>query len=111
LKLAPWARVNGKGAERMPGTLSVSLPGLESDALLIRLDQSGVHLSAGSACAAGAVQTSKVLQAMGVEGPALKGVLRFSLGWSSRSEDVEIALGALAQALDAFRAAGLLVSV
>ena len=81
-----------EGARRLPGTLHVCIPGIESEALLFLLDEAGVCASAASACASGAHQASHVLAAMGI-GPELgAGALRLSLGWTSTDEDVDHAL-------------------
>ena len=56
----------GDGAPRLPGTLHLCIPGIESEALLFLLDEAGVCASAASACASGAHQASHVLAAMGI---------------------------------------------
>ena len=82
----------GEGVPRLPGTLHLCIPGIESEALLFLLDEAGVCASAASACASGAHQASHVLAAMGV-GPELgAGALRLSLGWTSTDADVDDAL-------------------
>lgn len=83
------------GAETLPGTLHVCLPGVESEALLFLLDEAGVCASAASACASGAQQASHVLAAMGVPADQAGGALRLSLGWSTTDDDVDRALAAI----------------
>ncbi|HYZ99028.1 MAG TPA: cysteine desulfurase family protein, partial [Acidimicrobiales bacterium] len=79
-------------ARRLPGTLHVCLPDIESEALLFLLDEAGVCASAASACASGAHAASHVLAAMGI-GPELgAGALRLSLGWTSTDADIDRAL-------------------
>jgi cysteine desulfurase len=94
------------GAERtgrLPGTLHLCVPGIESEALLFLLDEAGVCASAASACASGAHQASHVLAAMGV-GPELgAGALRLSLGWTSTDADVDHALRAIPAAVARLR--------
>lgn len=80
LQLVPDTTINGAGAARLPNNLSVSFAGVEADALLIRLDLEGVAASAGSACAAGSVQISHVLEAIGLERRFARGTVRLSLG-------------------------------
>jgi len=80
LETIPDTRINGAGAPRLPNNLSVSFAGVEADALLIRLDLEGVAASAGSACAAGSIQTSHVLQAIGLDPRFARGTIRLSLG-------------------------------
>ncbi|MGH9192047.1 MAG: cysteine desulfurase family protein [Acidimicrobiales bacterium] len=93
------------GADRLPGTLHLCIPGIESEALLFLLDEAGVCASAASACASGAQQASHVLAAMGVT-PALgSGALRLSLGWTSTAGDVDRALDVIPAAVARLRGA------
>ena len=76
----PGLVVNGAGATRLPNNLSIAVPGVDSEQLLVRLDLEGVAVSAGSACASGAMEISHVVEAIGL-GPTLSAsVLRLSLG-------------------------------
>lgn len=80
--------VNGTGAERLPNTLNVTLPGCRSDMLVMGLDMRGVAVSAGSACASGSVKYSHVLLAMGKDKESAASSLRFSLGLGNAFEDI-----------------------
>jgi cysteine desulfurase len=82
-------------SRRLPGTVHVCLPGIESEALLFLAERAGVCASAASACASGAQQASHVLAAMGVSPALAGGALRLTLGWTSTAEDVEAALEAV----------------
>jgi cysteine desulfurase len=95
LEACPGAVVNGARAPRLPGTLSITLPGTDAEALLIALDLEGVCASAGSACHSGSARPSPVLQAMGLTIAEARATLRLSLGWTSSSADVEQALEAI----------------
>ena len=66
--------------------------GVESESLLVLLDDGGVYASAGSACASGAIHTSPVLQAMGVDPGRAAGSLRLTLGPSTTDDDVDLVL-------------------
>ncbi len=68
LAAVPDAVMNAAGAPRLPGILSVAFAGVPSDALLIRLDLEGIAASAGSACAAGSLEPSHVITALGLAG-------------------------------------------
>ena len=106
LALAPDAVIHGADAPRLPNTALVSFPGARSDHLLMALDARGVAVSAGAACASGAVEPSAVLAAMGVPRAIAICAVRFSLGRTSNADEVERALRALGEALPAARAAG-----
>lgn len=88
----------------LPGTLHLTIPGAESEALLFLLDEAGVCASAASACASGAQQGSHVLAAMGTPlGPNI-GALRLTLGWTSNQRDVDRVLNVLPDAVARLRA-------
>jgi cysteine desulfurase len=85
----PDVVVHGMGAPRAAHILSVSVPGTDSESLLMALDLQGVACSGGSACQAGSTSPSHVLAAMGVT-PELAGALiRMSLGSLSTEAGVE----------------------
>lgn len=103
--LVAGAAVNGAGAERLPGTLSITFPGADAEALLIALDLEGICASAGSACHSGAARPSPVLSAMGLTAAEARATLRLSLGWTSTGDDVERALEAIPRLLRQVQAA------
>jgi cysteine desulfurase len=102
--LAPDVVIHGAGAPRLPNTVNASFPGARSDHLLIALDARGVAVSAGAACASGAVEPSPVLTAMGVPRELAVCAIRFSLGRTTTAAEIDAALTALSAALAAARA-------
>ena len=103
--VAPEVVVNGDPIERLPGNVHVSFPGCEGDTLLMLLDSAGVECSTGSACTAGVPEPSHVLEAMGVDGAVARGSLRFSLGRTSSSADVDRVVATLPAILERARRA------
>jgi cysteine desulfurase len=95
----PGARRNGEGA-RVPNTANVSFDGIEAESLLMALDLMGIAVSTGAACAAGAVEPSHVLRAMGLPPERVQGSLRFSLGRSSTAEQIDRAAAAVVEAVE-----------
>jgi len=89
----PGARVNGDPARRAPNTLSLMLPGVESESLVIALDLAGLACSAGAACSSGAVDPSHVLTAIGLTPAEARASLRFSVGRANTREEIDKALG------------------
>src|SRR6185503_15868835 len=75
----PGTRRNGTGP-RVANTTNVSFDGIEAESLLMALDLAGVAVSTGAACAAGAVEPSHVLRAMGLPPARVQASLRLSLG-------------------------------
>ncbi len=88
-KAAPGAIVFGKGVQRLANTLNITMPGVDSETQVMALDLAGVEVSAGSACSAGKVTRSHVLEAMAVDFDTSRTALRISLGWRTTQEDVE----------------------
>ena len=105
-EIAPDAVIHGAQAPRLPNTVLASIPGARSDHLLIALDARGVAVSAGAACASGAVEPSPVLSAMAVPRELAVAAVRFSLGRTTTAADLESALAVLGEAVSAARAAG-----
>jgi cysteine desulfurase len=95
----PGARRNGEGP-RVPNTTNISFEGVEAESLLMALDLMGVAVSTGAACAAGAVEPSHVLRAMGLRPERVQGSLRFSLGRATTAEEVGRAAEAVATAVE-----------
>jgi len=83
------------GPRRLPGTLSVLLPGVDGRVLVTRLDLAGLEASAGSACASGSLEPSHVLRAMGLDDEAARAGLRLSLGRTTTWADVRQAVDIL----------------
>ena len=103
LAIVPDAVINGWQGERAPHITNVSIPGTDSEALLMHLDLAGVACSSGSACSTGAVEPSHVLTAMGVSRELGIAALRFSLGKDSTLEDVEAVQAVLPRVVEKVR--------
>jgi len=84
----PDALVHGRGAPRAPHILNLSVPGTDSESLLMALDLQGVACSAGSACQSGSVTPSHVLSALGVEPRLGAAAVRMSLGALSTDDGI-----------------------
>jgi cysteine desulfurase len=93
----PGLRLNGPAAGRIANTLNLTFPGVLGESMLIALDLEGVEVSMGSACAAGAVEPSHVLLAMGVSRDEARSSLRLSLGWSTTADEIERAAEIIAR--------------
>ncbi|HEY6209890.1 MAG TPA: cysteine desulfurase family protein [Gemmatimonadales bacterium] len=104
LEVVPDAVINGWQAERAPHVCNVSIPGTDSEALLMHLDLAGIACSSGSACSTGAVEPSHVLTAMGVPNELGVAALRFSFGKDNTVEDVEAVVAALPKIVEKVRA-------
>ncbi|MGH8011807.1 MAG: cysteine desulfurase family protein, partial [Candidatus Binataceae bacterium] len=85
----PGLMLHGAAARRLPNTLNLAFPGVLGESMLIALDLEGVEVSMGSACAAGAVEPSHVLLAMGCDANEARSSLRLSLGWSTTAQEID----------------------
>ncbi len=95
----PGLRVN-HAPEGSPKVVSLTLPGTDGEALLMNLDLLGVSASAGSACAAGTMQPSHVLTALGLSEADARSSLRLSFGAATTPDEVDRAAAALRQAAE-----------
>ncbi len=93
------AIVHGAGAPRLPNTVNVSFRHVRSDHLLMALDARGIAVSAGAACASGAVEPSPVLTAMGVPRDVAVCAVRLSMGRTTSAADLEAVIGALRESV------------
>lgn len=99
LRRVPDVRINGGGAMRAPHISSMSFLGVTSEQLLMRLDLDGIAVSAGSACASGAVEPSHVIAGLGLPEPWMRGVIRCSLGRTTTQAQIARAAEVLEQAV------------
>lgn len=81
----------------LPQTLNASFAGLDGSSFVMNLDLEGIQVSSGSACAAGSVDPSHVLIAMGLGAEILRGAVRFSLGRFTTAEEVDRCVACAAQ--------------
>ena len=91
------------GVERLPNIAHLRLSGVDSEALLVLLDDDGLCASAGSSCASGAMEPSHVLAAMGVARADARTAVRLSLGRTTTDADVGRGIDAVVGAASRLR--------
>lgn len=89
--------LNGHPDVRLPNTLNVSFVGRVGAEVLAGLE--GVAASTGSACHAGRIELSPVLDAMGVAPEVGMGAVRFSLGRGTTEAEIDRVVAALSDLL------------
>jgi cysteine desulfurase len=109
IDVVPDAHLHGAaldplGVYRLPGNAHLGFPDCEGDSLLMLLDARGIECSTGSACSAGVPQPSHVLLAMGCDEAQARHSLRFTLGHTSTSADVDAVVEAIGPAVERARA-------
>jgi len=90
-----YSFLNGHPDLRLPNNVNVSIPYVEGESMLLRLDMEGIACSTGSACASSSLEPSHVLTAIGVSPELAHNSLRFSLGRSTTKDDIEYLLEVL----------------
>jgi cysteine desulfurase len=89
LAKVPDAVVHGRGARRAPHVTNISVPGTDSESLLMALDLRGIAASGGSACQSGSIEPSHVLSAIGVRPELASAAVRMSLGSLTTDECID----------------------
>ncbi len=92
LATCPDSRVNGSRTHRVVNTLNISFEYIEGESVLYHLSDHGICASSGSACAAGSLEPSHVIRAMGVPFTAVHGSIRFSLSRYTTEEEIDFVL-------------------
>ncbi len=92
LATCPDASVNGDRVNRLPNTTNLSFEYIEGEAILYHMSDLGICASTGSACAAGSLEPSHVIRAMGVPFTAVHGSVRFSLSRYNTEAEVDYVL-------------------
>jgi cysteine desulfurase len=96
-------RVNGHRVRRLPNTSNLAIDGIDSEGMLMLLDQKGIYCSAGSACTAGSLEPSHVLRAMGYSTEHARGSLRFSFSRFNSDSEIDQALQIIPHAVEKLR--------
>jgi cysteine desulfurase len=84
----PDTVVHARNTTRAPHVLNLSVPGTDSESLLMALDLKGIAASGGSACSSGSISPSHVLVAMGVSPELASAAIRMSLGALTTEESI-----------------------
>jgi cysteine desulfurase len=85
----PKIKINAHNEKRLPNTSSLTFPGIDADALILNLKT--IMIGTGSACSAGAMEPSHVLQAIGLTREEAYSTIRVSLGRFTDDVSINIA--------------------
>ena len=83
------ALFNGSKKLRVSGNSNFSFKGIDSQSLLLKLDEKGICVSSGSACSEGNGKPSHVLKAIGLSDEEAKSAIRVTLGKENTKEDID----------------------
>ena len=94
---------NGFEDNHLPGLISLTIPGIASDLLLIHLDNEDIAVSSGSACSAGTISPSLVLKAMGISDKQNLETIRISAGRDNTSTEVDLLVETMTRVIATIR--------
>lgn len=103
LKALPGTQIHAMTAARLDNTSSVYFPGADAPGVLILLDERGIACSGGSACHAGQLHPSHVLEAMGYDARHAGSTLRFSLSRFNTETEILSAADEIIRAVQRMR--------
>ena len=87
--------LGGTDAKRLPGFVSIALPGNSAEGVMHILDMRGIAVSTGAACDSKNTQVSHVLKAIRVPKAIAESTIRITFGPENTQRDVDAILGAL----------------
>lgn len=98
-KISNKITITGSLKKRLPNNIHIVVNGADNERLLFQLDDAGVQAAAGSACSASSDEPSHVLKAIGLHDEQSRSSLRFTLGRSTKREDIEYTIETLKKIL------------
>ena len=99
----PGAVLNGDPERRLPGNAHFLFPGIDGEALLLRMDLAGIAVSGGSACTTGSLEPSHVMEALGRGEREARSSLRLSLGEENTEQEIDETVQTLARIVKELR--------
>jgi len=95
--------INGDIHKRLPNNIHITIPFIEGEACLLMLDDRGIAVSTGSACASSALQGSHVMRALGVQEEHTHSSIRITYGRYTTIADIDYLIEQLAETIDILR--------
>lgn len=91
-----------KVKETAPHICNISVKGLRSEVMLHALEEKGIFVSAGSACASHSKKESSTLKSMGASPEEMDGALRISMSEFTTKEEVVYLVKSLKEVIDMY---------
>ena len=96
--------INGADAEdSAPHIVSASVKGVRAEVLLHSLEEKGIYISSGSACASNKPAVSATLKAIGVDKDLLDSTVRFSFSVLTTKDEIDYALENFKETIEILR--------
>ena len=97
-------RINGgQGEEAAPHIVSASISGVRAEVLLHSLEDKGIYISSGSACASNKPAVSETLKAISLPKELLDSTVRFSFSVFTSKEEIDYTLDCLKEIIEKLR--------
>ena len=96
--------LNGHPQKRLANNISISFNFIEGESLMLLLDNFGIGVSTGSACASTSLEPSHVLLAIGLNHETAHGTIRFTISEETTKEDLDYTIEKLKVCVDKLRA-------
>ncbi|MGE0869844.1 MAG: cysteine desulfurase family protein [Kofleriaceae bacterium] len=106
LRALGGVRIHGAQNARVGGTINAGFEGALGESIVIALDLAGISVSTGAACTSGSVQPSPVLLGLGMSAGQARQAVRFSLGPTTTSSEIDEVLAILPGIVDTARRHG-----
>lgn len=90
----------GNPKHQLANFIPVCFDGLDAERLIFKLEDRGIYVSTGAACAASKGQKSHVLSAIGLSDSEIAGSLRITLGKDTILDDIKTAANNLAEVVN-----------
>ena len=95
--------LHGHPKKSLPDIALLRIFGIEGEAIVTELDEKGICISTGSACAAKTLSPSHVLEAIGLNEIQRHGALQFSLARQNNKKDIDLLLTLLPNIVNRLR--------
>lgn len=99
----PNVCLNGHPVNRLPGNASFTFDGINGTSLVVIMDEEGVCISAGSACAASTEKPSHVISALGMPKEKAYGTVRITIGHENTKKEIDYTIEKLKTAVKELR--------
>lgn len=99
----PNIKLNGHPTLRLPNNISLTIPDIIAEELLLHLDEAGICISTGSACSGRSTKPSATLTAIGLSEKDIRSTIRLSLGKKTTSQDLKYVAETLSEIVKKLR--------
>ena len=103
LQKIPGAILNGHLTQRLPNNVSISIKGIDAEALVQLLSENKIFASTGSACTSQKIETSHVLRAIGQDEEIAHGAIRFTLSTKTTEQEINTVIQILPLLVDSLQ--------